>query len=168
MSFTLLVTSVGGEFGPQLIQYAQKSTRHNIKIVGVDASSNAIGRHYANTFEKVPFGNQKDYVQAILEIIERNQVDLILPTSDEEALALSKEKINIEKTGATLACSDYKTLEILSNKATCYKHLTEMGIHVPSWKMVTSIEELIEVLESDLKVKGDLVVKPASTASFLN
>jgi len=133
----------------------------------VDASSNAIGRHYANTFEKVPFGNQKDYVQAILEIIERNQVDLILPTSDEEALALSKEKINIEKTGATLACSDYKTLEILSNKATCYKHLTEMGIHVPSWKMVTSIEELIEVLESDLKVKGDLVVKPASTASFL-
>jgi len=162
LSFTLLVTSIGGEFGPQLIQYAKKSTRHDIKIVGTDVSKNAIGRHFCDYFEQVPFGTERSYVSSILEIIERYKVDLILPRSDEEALALSRKKTLVEDSGAKLACSDYETLGIMSNKATCYKHLTEMGIHVPSWKMVTSIEELIEVLESDLKVKGDLVVKPAS------
>jgi carbamoyl-phosphate synthase large subunit len=109
MSFTILVTSVGGEFGPQLIKYAQESTRHNIKVIGVDASSNAIGRHFSDTFEQVPFGNHKDYVHAILKILENNQVDLILPTSDEEAFALSRKKVLVEDSGAKLACSDYDT-----------------------------------------------------------
>ncbi|MCH8815936.1 MAG: hypothetical protein IH957_12765, partial [Chloroflexi bacterium] len=97
MSFTLLLTCVGGELAPQVIRYLKSSRRHDVKVIGVDADENAAGRHFADAFAVVPRGTDPQYVEAIAELAAKHGADLVLPTSDEEALAMSQSRDALER-----------------------------------------------------------------------
>ena len=84
MTFRILLTSVGGAMSPYTIGRFLASTRHQIEIVGVDSSEEALGRHFATVFEKVPNGDAPEYVDRILAIVRQHHVDLVLPCSDEK------------------------------------------------------------------------------------
>ena len=56
MTFTILVTCVGGDLGPQLMQHLKLNSRHNLKVIGVDADSNALGQFFCDEFSVVPHG----------------------------------------------------------------------------------------------------------------
>lgn len=162
MSYTLLISCVGGELAPHLIKLAQNSARHDLRVIGVDASAEAIGRHFADKFVQVPLGTDENYIERIAEIVEKENVDLVLPTSDEEALAMSHNRAAIEASGATLACTDAETLAIVSNKADCYRKLTTLGMTMPYWREANSIEELRDVVSEAGQRYSELVVKPAA------
>jgi carbamoyl-phosphate synthase large subunit len=162
MSYTILITCVGGELAPHLIKLAQNSGRHKLRIVGTDASADAAGRHFADKFVQVPFGTDDNYIERIAEIAAIESVDLILPTSDEEALALSKNRSTVEASGAMLACTDAETLLTVSNKADCYRALSQFGMSVPFWREAKSVEELRDVVSDAVREYTELVVKPAA------
>ena len=86
-----MITCVGGELSPTSINFLKNSS-YNIKVIGTDLSSKAIGKHFCDKFYKVPKSSSKNYVKHILKIATKNKINIIIPTSDEESLALSKEK----------------------------------------------------------------------------
>ena len=92
-----MITCVGGELSPTSIKFLKKNSSHNIKVIGTDLSSNAIGKHFCDKFYKVPKSSSKDYIKHILKIASKNKINIIIPTSDEESLALSKIKNVFEK-----------------------------------------------------------------------
>lgn len=161
MSFTLLMTCVGGELAPQMIRML-KDGRHQVSVVGVDSRADAAGRHFADHFAVVPPGDSPGYVDAIAALVARHGVDLVLPTSDEEALTLARARDRIEQGGCRLACTDVDTLEIVNDKARCYRRLTELGIIVPRWREATDMESLRAAV-AEFEADGrDFVVKPSS------
>lgn len=162
MTFTLLMTCVGGELAPQLIRSLKASSRHDVKVIGVDAGEAANGRYFADAFHVVPMGTSPEYVEKIAALVERHGVDLVLPTSDEEALALSRGRELIEQSGCQLACADAETLAIVSDKARCYEYLAELGLPVPNWRRVDDIATLPDVVRQFAREHGDIVVKPAA------
>ena len=103
-----------------------------------------------------------EYVDVLSEIVDRENVDLLLPTSDAEALALSRSRDRIELGKCILACAEADTLAVVSDKARCYEALAQHNLPVPFWCRVDDIAELPEVVRDLVAERGELVVKPAS------
>ncbi len=147
---------------PQMIQGLKESQRHDIKVVGVDAQESAIGRHFCDHFALTPMGAEPGYVDAIIEIAERFQVDLILPTSDEEALALAEARQRVESGERILACAPTEVVQTVSSKVETYRRLELLGVKMPAWKETTSITSLEAVIADFAKELPEFVIKPSS------
>jgi len=160
MKINVLLTCVGGEFGPQMLMNLKNSKKHIISVIGVDNDPRAIGKDFCDFFFIVPRGDDKGYVDTILKIVSEHSVDLVMPTSDEEAVALSERKNDITSLGAELACIDYETLKKLTDKSKTYQALKENNIHTPKWDMVACEQDLNVCLSEHLALGKDLVVKP--------
>ena len=162
MTFVLLITSVGGELSPEVIRTLKSSRRHNVRVVGVDMRNDASGQYFADSFYTVPPGDSDEYVDVLSEIVDHEDVDLVLPASDPEALILSRRRHQIERGKCKLACADADTLAVVSDKARCYEALAERHFPVPFWRRVDDplvLPELVRKLVSD---RGEIVVKSAS------
>ena len=162
MSFRILVTCAGGGLGPQVIQYLRQQSRHGaVYVVAVDSDLQATGRHFADVFESVPRGSEPDYAARLAEIAERHSVDLVVPWSDDEALAAARHRSLIERNGRKLACADISTLEGLADKAVTYRALEHAGLPVPKWRPAATIAELGAGVEALLAQGVEVAVKPA-------
>jgi hypothetical protein len=161
VSYTLLLTCVGGELSPQTIRALKSSPRHQVKVIGVDAHADAAGRHFADEFAVVPPGTDSHYAEAIGDLVARHKVDMVLPTSDEEALALSAARLLVESDGCVLACAPVEVLRVIANKAAAYDRLSEIGVPVPDWRLASTPEELAAAVAEIVEAHGAAVIKPA-------
>ena len=162
MTFTLLLTCVGDEFAPQVLRTLRERSRHDVAVVGVDVHENVVGRHFVDHFATVPPGDDPGYVDAIAGLARLHDVDVILPKSDEEALALSEARDRLESGGCQLACADISVLRVFENKAETHRRIAEMGLPVPDWRSAESLDELAAAVEAMLDAHhGEAVVKPA-------
>lgn len=160
--FRVMLTCVGGEMGPQIIGQLKNSERHNIRVIGVDANPEAIGRHFSDEFAQVPRAEADNFVDVMEELCQRLEPDLVLPGADIEALRLSRERQRIERGGRRLACSDAATIETFTSKARTYAALESLGVATPDWSEVNDIPSLRSSLDDILSRHGEAVVKPAS------
>ena len=77
----LLITCVGGEYGPELVSRFKKNKfLKRINIIGTDTkSSNEVAASkFVDNFFKVPEVNKKSYFRTIDQIIKKKKINLIL------------------------------------------------------------------------------------------
>jgi len=160
MSVRILVTAAGGALAPLNIRLLKESRRHEVWVAGVDTRPDAAGRYFADAFAVVPPGDAPGYVDAIAELVERHSIDLVLPWSDEEALALAASRTAIEGTGARLACAPLETLEIMTNKAASYERLEAAGVAIPDWSLAADAGALRETVDRFVRDGREFAVKP--------
>jgi len=158
--YKILLTCVGGVLAPQQIKLIKDSKVVPVHITGVDVNPDAIGKKFCDDFFVVPMGNDDSYTIKILEIIKKNKIDLLIPTSDEEAVALSRVKNKLNNI-CSIATIDYSTIKVLNNKFMTYNFLKKKGIHTPEFHEATSKYELIKLLKRMLKKKSRCVIKPS-------
>jgi carbamoyl-phosphate synthase large subunit len=142
MTFTLALTSTGGGLSAATITLLKQSTRHDVRVVALNAGPLPVAGRIADRYAEVPRGDHPDYVARVAAVMMDEKVDLLLPCSDEEALSLARHRAVIEETGARLACADAETLELVSDKPRCFSWLKERGFDVPDWRLCTTAEEL--------------------------
>lgn len=94
---TVLVTGVGGNVG-QGIARNINDLKWPIKIVGSNVTEFSSGNYLCDATYKVPYAFEKDYIASINEIILKEKVDLIIPSTDYEVyyLALNKDLLNAQ------------------------------------------------------------------------
>jgi carbamoyl-phosphate synthase large subunit len=156
----MLVTAAGGALAPLNIRLLRAGRRHKVEVVAVDVDPNATGRHFADAFETVPPGDGPGYVDRIIEIVRRHRVDIVLPWSDEEALALGARRTEVEAAGALLACADLGALEIMRDKKLTLSHLGAAGVPVPRWEVVETPATFDAALARLRQSAGEAVAKP--------
>lgn len=156
----ILLTSVGGELAPQLINCFKKTKVFSkIKIVGVDIKKNVLAKYFLDKYYQVPLTSSKTYIKKIKKIIKKEKVNLILPGSDEESLLIAQ---NLEqKKNITIANSSFKTLKVLSNKIETYKKLEKHGILTPLWFEIKNAKELKNKIKLFNKKKINYCLKPS-------
>ena len=156
----VLLTSMGGLVGPDIIDTLRRDAGGKIYIVGVDIKPDAIGSKFADKFFIVPPGNHRDYIRHIREIVKKQKVNVIVPFSDEEIIALSKNKGHFKSLGVQILCNDYKTTMEISNKGELLTCLSNHGFPVPKFCIPKSISEI----EADARKLGypktSFVIKP--------
>lgn len=160
MTVRVLLTSTGGAMSPYTIEQFRASRRYRVEVVAVDASDDALGRHFADRFERVPSGSAPDYVDRVVEICERHSVDLVLPCSDEEAISLSAALARIERDGRTLACPPRAAIEIMSDKLATLEFLDRIGVPAPVWRVARNDTELAAAIAELSDRFATVAVKP--------
>ena len=164
----ILLTCVGGELMPQTIKYFKNIKDTKLTIIGTDIYEDAIGKYFCDKFYKVPRGNCEDFIEKCKQIVKKEKINLIIPTSDEEALNLSRNKDYFEKRKVTIACIDFETLQTLNNKSKTYSKLNKCGIKTAEWALIKNEDFLKEKLKLYIKKYGGAVIKPCSDRGSRN
>ncbi len=153
---------------PYTLAHLKSLKEFNLKIIGTDADNNALGKYLCDKFYCVPEGNKKNYIQECTKIIKKEHIELVIPTSDEEAVAFSRKKEFFQQLKVTIACVDYEKLKILNDKSKTYSYLQEHGVRVAKWEKVYNKEKLRTKIKAYIKNYGGAVVKPISERGSRN
>ena len=153
----VLLTGVGCPGAHALISNLKLQDK-NIFILGTNANEQAIGRWLCDDFAVVPWAYEENYVDSIINLVKKNQIDIVFPQTSWEMFHLSEAAERIEKHCKLLA-SKHEFVAICENKYLMYKHF-EDKIEVPEFYLVKTITELIEAAEKLGYPEKDVVFKP--------
>ena len=127
---TVLVTGIGGNVGQGILRNI-RSLNLPIRLIGIDVESFTAGNHLCDFSYKVPYSYDESYIPTIQSIIEQENVDLVIPSTDYEVYYLSENKMLLN---ATILASDSKTAKTYLDKYETYKYLSTNNISfAKSW-----------------------------------
>ena len=131
------------------------------KIVAVDLSNTAPAIYFADAHYLVPRIDSDEYIDSIIDVCKKENIDLIVPTIDTELLKLSQNREIIEKEASVkLLLSREEVIQICRNKKNTQKFFEENKFGVP--KLLN---------DDDIKAgnyKFPLFIKPLDGSSSIN
>jgi len=120
----VLVTGIGGNVGQGIIRNI-RATNFPIEVVGSNVLAFSAGNHLCDKFYLTPYAFEKNYVDTIIDIVKREKIDLIIPSTDYEVYYLAKFRDQIP---CQVAASDAETAEIYLDKYKTFLHHKKYGI----------------------------------------
>jgi carbamoyl-phosphate synthase large subunit len=136
---TILLTASGAPGAAALIHGLRENGERPARIVGVDMSERSIGKHLCDAFHLVPAGSDPGYADAILEIVERESVDVVLPQSsfDLPGLAAARERFPVP-----VLVSSPDTVHRSNDKAESYELLQRIGVPTIEFRRVNGAKQV--------------------------
>jgi carbamoylphosphate synthase large subunit len=136
---TILLSASGAPGSARLIRALHENGERTVRIVGTDMSDRAIGKHLCDAFHVVPPGSSPDYPDAILELVESEGVDLVLPQSsfDLEALSATRERFPVP-----VLVSSPQTVHRSNDKAESYALLQRIGVPTVEYRRVAGARQV--------------------------
>lgn len=120
----VLVTGIGGNVGQGIMRNISASD-YDIFIVGTNVTTFSAGNHLCDAFYVVPYAYEEDYIRIIQRVVEKEDIDLIIPATDYEVYHLSKNRANIS---CPIAASEAEATAIYLDKYTTFLHHQEHQI----------------------------------------
>src|SRR5207247_10212569 len=100
-----------------------------------DVSELASGGRLGDSFPVVQAGSDPTFVDALVEICERDRVDAVLPQSSYELQALAEGKERFGET--TVLVASPEAVRRSNDKAETYPLLEASGVRGPRWRRGT-------------------------------
>jgi|GEM_PF-1846153 len=92
----IMVTAIGGRAAYNLVRCLKESgIGEKLIFVGADMSPDN-PRLLCDEFVTIPSPKSDDFIPAMQKIVRELNIDLVIPTSDEECLALAKNRAHLE------------------------------------------------------------------------
>ena len=136
---TVLVSASGAPGTAALLKGLRANGERTVRLVGTDISERSIGRHLCDAFHLVPAGSDPGFADAILDVVERESVDCVLPQSsfDLEGLAAHRDRFPVP-----VLVSSPDTIHRSNDKAETYALLQRLGITGPDFRRVNGSHEV--------------------------
>jgi carbamoyl-phosphate synthase large subunit len=136
---TVLVSASGAPGTAALLSALRRNGEREVRLVGTDMSERSVGRHLCDAFHLVPRGSDPAFPDAILDLVERERVDVVLPQSsfDLEGLAAHRERF-----GVPVLVSSPDTIHRSNDKAETYELLHRIGVPAPEFRRVVGAAQV--------------------------
>ena len=136
---TVLVSASGAPGTAALLRALRENGERVVRLVGTDMSERSVGRHLCDAFHLVPAGSDPAFPDAILEVVEREGVEVVLPQSsfDLEGLAAHRERFPVP-----VLVSRPDTIHRSNDKAETYAFLHRIGAPAPEFRRVNGAAEV--------------------------
>lgn len=121
----ILITSIGKRI--QLIQHLKKY----FTVIGVDASMDNAARDFVDGFYLVHRINEAEYVSDILDICEKEEIDVMIPLYEREFGLLNDNRKLIESGRTKLMLSDNEVIDICNDKKNTQEFFRKYKIAAP-------------------------------------
>lgn len=162
MVINILILSAGRRVElVKCFKEAAKIKRIESNIVTADISKTAPATYFGDKNYTIPKIGDDGYIEAVINICNKENIMLVIPTIDTELKILSENKKLIEKeTNAKILISDKKVIDICINKKNTNKFFEENGFGIPK-----------EIKNSDIEnrnYKFPLFIKPIDGSSSIN
>lgn len=125
LKMNLLLTSIGKRI--QLIRHLQTAFR----VVGADASDENAARHFTDAFYRIPKCREDGYVDALLDICRKEQINALVPLYEPEFDILNGARGRFEELGVHLLLSDERVIRISNSKELTAAFFEKYNIPAP-------------------------------------
>ena len=124
----LLILSCGTR--NKLVRYFKENRELIGKVVGTDCSEHAPALYETDSHYIVPRMKEPGYLQVILDICKKEQIDAVLPLQEDELylIACSRELFTAE--GITPIISEAESIELCRDKYAFFAYMQKKGIPV--------------------------------------
>ena len=147
---TVLLSAAGAPGSARLIRALHENGERTVRVVGTDMNENAIGRFLCDAFHRVPPGSDPAYAETILELVERERIDVVLPQSSFDLQALSETR---ERFPVPVLVSSPQTVHRSNDKAESYALLQRIGVPTIEFRRVAGAGE-VEAAARELGYPG--------------
>lgn len=163
VKMNILILSAGTR--DKVVQYFKKEIGDTGLVIATDCSNLAPAVYEADKFYLVPRMTVPGYIERILEICEKENIDGVFSLIDPELSLLSKERERFLAIGTIPIVSPYELVETCFDKFKMFQLLQEMNI--PTGICFIEKEKFYQAKE-----KGDIsypvFVKPATGSASIN
>ena len=162
---TVLVTGIGGNVGQGVLRNI-RSLNLDIKIVGIDISDFTAGNHLCDVTYTVPYSYDSAYIPTIQQIVNKEKVDLVFPTTDYEIYYLSLNKNVIH---AVIAASDADIAKTYLDKYLTFQQHEKLNIpFAQSWLPKDYDGSCIDIILKPREGRGSrgILINPLNPNSF--
>jgi len=138
---TVLVSASGAPGTAALLRGLRENGEREVRLVGTDMSERSIGRQLCDAFHVVPGGSDPAFADAMLEVVERERVDVVLPQSSFDLAGLSAER---ERFPVPVLVSSPDTIHRSNDKAETYTLLQRIGVPTVEFFRVHGARQVAE------------------------
>lgn len=128
----ILITAVGSELAFAVIKAARLLNTPS-QVYGCDIYDEVVGKYWCKKFFKVSLAvDTQNYLKDLSAIVEREKIDVIVPTADAEFSILAGQKsFFLEKYGCHILVNDENELTRFNDKWLTYLWLKENNLPAP-------------------------------------
>ena len=138
----VLMTGAGAPGAPSIIKCLRKNGERNIRIIGVDMNEKSNGRRLVDVFYQVPAARDDGYIDAILKICDKEEIDIVMPLVTRELVKYAQSRQLFADRNIVLSVDDLEPLKIINNKANLLMKMRELGMETPAFKVVSTADEV--------------------------
>jgi carbamoyl-phosphate synthase large subunit len=136
---TVLVSASGAPGTAALLRALRENGEREVRLVGTDMSERSVGAHLCDAFHLVPAGSDPGFADAIRDVVERENVDAVLPQSSFDLAGLAEHRDSFD---VPVLVSRPETIRRSNDKAESYALLHRLGIPAPEFRRVRGAAEV--------------------------
>ena len=159
----ILITSVGTR--NKIVQYFKNEVGNSGKIIATDMSELAPAIYEADKFYIVPAMSDPKYLDIILDICKKENVDALFTLIDPEISLIAKNKTRFLDIGTVPLVSEYEQVELAFDKYKMFCYLKENGFKTAK-SYVDKNEFYTDLNEG--KINFPVFVKPVKGSASIN
>jgi len=154
---TVLLTGAGSPGTAALVRALHENGEREVRVVGVDMSERSVGRHLCDAFHVVRPSDDPSFVPSLLEIVDRERVDVVLPQTSHDLppLAAARETFPVP-----VLVSSPETVRRSNDKAETYALLRRLGVTAPDFRRARGGAAADEAARELGYPERDVAVKP--------
>lgn len=157
---TVICTSTGSSNSVGMVKSLKNVKERKIRIIGTDVNTDCVSRFFFDGFYQVPPGSATNYLEELLKIAKGENADVIVPGSNEEVLAISKNKKMFEDVDIKVSCNDHESFVIADDKGSMLSFLKEHNIDHAEFFLPQNMEELEECIYKLGYPQNNVIIKP--------
>lgn len=113
----------------------------DLQVHGADATKLSPAMHFVDQPHVVPPIHSGRYIEALLSIVQRQEIDLLIPLLDTELPLLAAARERFAEAGCTAVISSPRVISICNDKLATFRALSEARIDTPhTWPWVVILE----------------------------
>lgn len=136
----ILVPGAGGFAAVNAIKSLKSLNNFKGRIITTDANPLSAGFYLADKGYTLPKISDSKFINKAIEIIKKENIKIILPTSGFDIIPYSKNKKTLQELGVECFFSDYDTIQLCNNKLDFYEFAKKGNFLTP--KYTTKINEI--------------------------
>ena len=125
----ILITSAGTR--NKVVEYFKEEFKDIGKVIATDMSDLAPAIYVADKYYLVPRVDNPNYIDNLLEICKKEEIDCLFALIDPELSLIAKNKERFLEIGVIPLISDYDVVELAFNKYEMYKYLKKHRFKTP-------------------------------------
>ena len=140
-----------------LLKYFKRELAGDGLIIGADMQLTAPALSAADIKVSVPSVYDDNYINSILDICSKYDVNLVISLNDLELPILAKNKVLFEERNVFVLVSSNDVIDICFDKYKTYQYICSLGLNSP--KTYIRLEDAVNAL-SHGEIKFPLILKP--------
>ena len=144
---TIMMSASGSQFAPGIIKCFKNNGEREITVIGGDMSSDPTNKYLVDKFYQVPAAKDPNYVNAIIDICKKENVDIFIPQMSAELPVLLEniERFAAENIKVSMTIND--NLYIANNKLKLFDFMSKNEIPVSKYTVIKSIDDFDRAIQ---------------------